>query len=123
MDSKLGFLSLRTHTGYLRDEFNRFSAKFDYKNLHDIQVEKFDPKTDIYFVKNILLPYLSSVYFGIINRGTKDYLSLAKIKQYMDMPDLVGERICRIINANGDERIDHDEFIKFFAQALMGSKQ
>mmetsp|Transcript_30581 Transcript_30581/g.46900 ORF Transcript_30581/g.46900 Transcript_30581/m.46900 type:complete len:91 (+) Transcript_30581:282-554(+) len=40
----------------------------------------------------------------------------------MNMPELVGERICRIINANGDERIDHDEFIKFFTVALMGSK-
>ena len=25
------------------------------------------------------------------------------------------------MNANGDERIDHDEFVKFFLTVLMGS--
>jgi len=25
------------------------------------------------------------------------------------------------MNANGDERIDHDEFVKFFLKMLMGS--
>jgi len=25
------------------------------------------------------------------------------------------------MNANGDERIDHDEFVKFFIKMLMGS--
>ena len=37
------------------------------------------------------------------------------------MPELIGDRIVRQMNANGDERIDHDEFVKFFLKLLMGS--
>ena len=37
------------------------------------------------------------------------------------MPELIGDRIVRQMNANGDERIDHDEFVKFFLKMLMGS--
>ena len=37
------------------------------------------------------------------------------------MPDFIGERICCQINANGDERIDRDEFVKFFLKAIMGN--
>ena len=39
----------------------------------------------------------------------------------MGMPDFICERISSQINANGDERIDRDEFIKFFLKAIMGS--
>ena len=39
----------------------------------------------------------------------------------MNLPELLGERIVKQINANGDERIDHDEFVKFFLTLLMGS--
>lgn len=38
------------------------------------------------------------------------------------MPEFLAERICCQINANGDERIDHDEFIAFFLKATLGSK-
>jgi Ca2+-binding EF-hand superfamily protein len=37
------------------------------------------------------------------------------------MPELIGDRIVRQMNANGDERIDHDEFVKFFLKMLMGT--
>ena len=37
------------------------------------------------------------------------------------MPEYIGERIVCQINANGDERIDHDEFVKFFLTVLMGT--
>jgi Ca2+-binding EF-hand superfamily protein len=37
------------------------------------------------------------------------------------MPFLIGTRVCNIINANGDERIDPDEFVLFFLKLLMGS--
>ena len=39
----------------------------------------------------------------------------------MGMPDFICERICCQINANGDERIDRDEFVKFFLKAIMGT--
>lgn len=69
------------------------------------------------------IPYLSEVYFGLIARGTKDYLGLLRTMQYLNMPHPIGERICNQINANGDERIDHDEFIEFLVTALMGNIQ
>ena len=37
------------------------------------------------------------------------------------MPELIGERILKQMNLNGDERIDHDEFVKFFLILLMGT--
>jgi len=37
------------------------------------------------------------------------------------LPELIGDRIVRQINANGDERIDHDEWVKFMLVVLMGS--
>ena len=39
------------------------------------------------------------------------------------MPFLIGQRVCNIINANGDERVDADEFVLFFLKLLMGNKR
>ena len=39
------------------------------------------------------------------------------------MPELIGDRIVRQMNANGDERIDHAEFVQFMLRMLMGSLQ
>ena len=41
----------------------------------------------------------------------------------MCLPELIGKRVIEQLNANGDERIDHDEFIGFFCKLLMGTKQ
>jgi len=37
------------------------------------------------------------------------------------MPELIGERILKQMNSNGDERIDHDEFVKLFLILFMGT--
>lgn len=84
-------------------------------------MEEFCPEQDVFFTKEILTPYLSSVYFSMVSRGKKNYLSTKKMKQYLDLPELLGQRIVHQINANGDERIDHDEFVRFFLQLCMGS--
>jgi hypothetical protein len=86
-----------------------------------IKAEKFEEVQDTYFLKKMLIPYLSSVFFGLIEHGTKDYLTIFKTRQYLNLPEPLGDRVCNIINANGDERIDHDEFIEFFTVALMGN--
>ena len=39
------------------------------KPFHDIKIEQFDKDVDTFFVKKILMPYLSSVFFSLINRG------------------------------------------------------
>ena len=63
------------------------------KKLHIVQVEKFNTEQDGYFIKHILTPYLSSVYYSLINRTNKDYLGIKRTKQYLNMPDLIGERL------------------------------
>ena len=41
----------------------------------------------------------------------------------MKLPDIIGNRIVKQINVNTDERIDHDEFIRFFLKLLMGNEK
>jgi hypothetical protein len=41
----------------------------------------------------------------------------------MGLPEVVGDRVVSSINANGDERIEHDEFLQFFLDAMMGTKE
>ena len=66
------------------------------------------------------MPYLSTVYASLIPKQ-KSYIGVKKMKQYLNLPELIGERIVNQINANGDERIDQDEFVPFFLKLLMGS--
>ena len=61
--------------------------------MHQIQVENPNPEQDNYFVKCILTPYLSQVYFGLIERQHKDYLSVRRTKLYLSLPPLIGERM------------------------------
>ena len=39
------------------------------------------------------------------------------------MPEVLANCYVGQVNANGDERIDHDEFVGFLLKALMGSRQ
>ena len=41
----------------------------------------------------------------------------------MGMTSIVADRILKQINSNGDERIDHDEFVGFFLRLIMGSME
>ena len=91
--------------------------------LHTLTIEEPELEHDIYFVKHVLAPYLSNVYQGLILRQGKEYLSIARTKQYLALPELLGKRVVRQMNANGDERIDHDEFVGFFLSLLMGTVQ
>ena len=59
----------------------------------------------------------------MVERGSKEYLSSSRTKQHLHMPEVLANCIVNQINANGDERIDHDEFVSFFMQALMGSHE
>lgn len=53
------------------------------------------PNLDKMYVSKVLLPYLSSVYYALIDRGNKDYLSIERTKLYMGLPPLLAERIIR----------------------------
>ena len=87
-----------------------------------LKIEDYEHVQDQYFLKKMVVPYLSSVYLGLVAGGTKDYASLLRTKQYLNLPEALAERICCQINANGDERIDHDEFIDFMITLLMGNR-
>lgn len=71
----------------------------------------------------MLIPYLSSVYYGLtVHGGAKEYLSASKTQLYLNLPYVLAKRVVSQINANGDERIDHDEFVNFMVKACMGTK-
>jgi hypothetical protein len=55
-------------------------------------MEVFDYQTDLIFVKEMLLPYLSSVFFNLLERqgNSKNYLSPHKVQEYMCLPDILG---------------------------------
>lgn len=89
--------------------------------MNSINFESFGTDHDVFFAREILTPYLSSVYFSMVQRGKKNYLCTRRMKQYLDLPELLGLRIVNLINANGDERIDHDEFVDFFLKLTMGT--
>ena len=65
------------------------------KKHHLLKVENYMEEQDKYFVKSLLTPYLSTVYCELINRQNKDYLSMSKMKSYLNLPVLIGDRIVR----------------------------
>ena len=86
-------------------------------------MENFNLEQDNFFVSELLVPYLSAVYFGLTSQQKKGYLTISKMKNYLNLPELISKRIVKQINANGDERIDHDEFSRFFVQLFMGTHE
>ena len=78
---------------------------------------------DVFFTKHILSPYLKSVFDNLTSIGNqgKSYLNLDKTKQYFRVSEFIGSRFMTIINANGDQRIDFDEWFEFFLKIMMGS--
>ena len=104
----------------------------EIKMVHKLIANDYDPKEksmsnklDRYFIKVILIPYLSSIFTSLQAKfgHNKDYLNIEKTKKYVNLPELLGSRMVHQINANGDERIDHDEFINFFVTLFMGKRK
>ena len=63
------------------------------------------------------------MFHSLIQRQSKSYLTFQKAKQYLNLPEILADRLVRQMNANGDERIDHDEFVLFLLRMLMGTFQ
>ena len=59
-----------------------------------LKIEDYEHVQDQYFLKKMVVPYLSSVYLGLVAGGTKDYASLLRTKQYLNLPEALAERIC-----------------------------
>mmetsp|Transcript_18492 Transcript_18492/g.28384 ORF Transcript_18492/g.28384 Transcript_18492/m.28384 type:complete len:163 (+) Transcript_18492:1-489(+) len=64
------------------------------RSQKQIKIENLNPEQDKPFLKKIVTPYLSSVYFSLISRQSKDYLSVQRVKQYLGLPELLGNRVC-----------------------------
>lgn len=84
-------------------------------------MEEFEPVLDSLFMRYWLQPYLTEVFDNLVARQNKDYLNLERMKQYLNLPEVLSDRIVRQVNANGDERIDREEFVKFMLRMLMGT--
>jgi Ca2+-binding EF-hand superfamily protein len=75
-----------------------------------------------FFITHILTPYLSSVFTSIKQTGKKlEYIELSRLKLYLNLPPIIQDSVCNLINTNSDERIDHDEFVKFFLSLIASS--
>ena len=61
--------------------------------VYKIQMEEFNPEVDDLFVKKILAPYFSSVYFGLIARQKKEYLTIERTELYLGMPKYISQRL------------------------------
>ena len=68
-------------------------------------------EADIVFLRDFAAPYFSNVFHSLMSKGNTGFLPVATVKSYMNLPEMLGKRVSDIMNANGDERIDHDEFI------------
>ena len=74
---------------------NKSQKNLDLKRFNQIKIENFHIDKDPFFIKEILIPYLSCVYFSMISKGNKDYLSITKTKSYLNMPELIGDRLVK----------------------------
>lgn len=43
------------------------------------------------------------------------------VKSYFNLPELIFDRIIAIMNENGDDRIDHEEWMTFFLRLTSSS--
>ena len=57
-------------------------------------METLNDESDIYYVQKMLIPYLSSVYYGLTaHGGAKDYLTASKTQLYLNLPDVIARRV------------------------------
>jgi Ca2+-binding EF-hand superfamily protein len=80
-----------------------------------------DDKTDIVFIRDFATPYFSSVYQSLVNQGSGGILEVARVKSYFNLPEIIFSRLIGIMNENGDDRIDHEEWLQFFLRLTCSS--
>ena len=74
---------------------------------------------DTSFLKHFAAPYFSQVYKAML--GQREYLSVEGIREYMNLPEPIFQRVLICLNPNGDDRVDHDEFLDFFLSLTSAS--
>lgn len=76
---------------------------------------------DLLFLRDFATPYFSSVYKSLVSQGKSGILEVSRIKRYFNLPEIIFSRVIKIMNENGDERIDHDEWLSFFLRLTCSS--
>ena len=76
---------------------------------------------DIVFLRDFMVPYLSNVFRSLLVQSRTEYLPLWRIREYLGLYGILGRRVVDIMNENGDERIDHDEWLPFMLNLIYGS--
>jgi hypothetical protein len=77
-------------------------------------------EADIVFLRDFLVPYLSNVFRSLLSRNKTEYLSLWCVKEYLSLQGMLGTRVIDLMNENGDSRIDHDEWLPFMLNLIIG---
>ena len=66
------------------------------RKIYPISIENQIEDQDQYFIKHLLAPYLSQLYTGLVARNNnvkQEWLSLSVLKEYLNLPELLGDRI------------------------------
>jgi len=95
---------------------NEKEKKKIYENEFDMTCE-----ADLVFLRDFLVPYLSNVFRSLLARSKTEYLPLWRVKEYLGLQGLLGQRMVDLTNENDDERIDHDEWLPFMLNIIFGS--
>jgi len=93
------------------------------RNRKTVEVWQFNKSSniDLLFLRDFATPYFSSVYQSLVNQGNGGILEVARVKRYLNLPEIIFNRIIGIMNENGDDRIDHEEWLIFFLRLTCSS--
>ena len=80
-----------------------------------------DSEIDVVFIRDFVVPYFSEVYNSLMHKDGLGYLREESIKIYVNLPEILGNRLMQLINANGDQLIDHDEWLEYMLNLICGS--
>lgn len=107
-----------------REEFLKRMKEFGQdRNRQTIQIWQFDTdaESDILFIRDFATPYFSAVYQSLVNQGNGGILEVSRLKSYFNLPEIIFSRLIIIMNENGDDRIDHEEWLMFFLRLTCSS--
>lgn len=97
--------------------------RLDANKQEKLKVSEIDhnAEIDVVFIRDFVVPYLSDVYYSLDKIERIGYVRQETIKTYLGLCEIVGERLMKLINVNGDPLIDHDEWLEYMLRLLCGS--
>ncbi|CDW90010.1 myosin light chain kinase [Stylonychia lemnae] len=90
------------------ENFPQFNEQEDKIFLKDFELEQNE-----HFIKFVFIPYFKDIYLDLFTKSDKAGKGINKIvfQEYANLPGLLGERLFKIIDENGDQFLDQKEFI------------